>query len=71
MVNKDPAWGASPFILRAGSNVGCAKVSTLPSPATWLPLQLVGGQAADTSLAKAGGLSYGNEPIKGDYRGAQ
>lgn len=45
--------------------------SLYPSPATWLPLQLVWGQAADTALSKAGGLSYGNEPIKGGYRGAQ
>lgn len=71
LVNKDPAWGASPFIFKAGSHVGCAKFFTLPSPATWLPLQLVWGQAADTALSKAGGLSYGNEPIKGGYRGAQ
>lgn len=69
LVNKGPAWGASPFIFKAGSHVGCAKFFTLASPGTWLPLQLVGGQAADTALSKAGGLSYGNEPIKGDYRG--
>lgn len=71
LVNKDPAWGASPFSFKAGTRVGCAKFFTLPSPGTWLPLQLVWGQAADTALSKAGGLSYGNEPIKEDYRGAQ
>lgn len=51
--------------------VRCAKFFTPPSPAAWLPLQSVWGQAADTALSKAGGLSYGNEPIKGGYRGAQ